>query len=69
MKRLFWLASLFAVATAQASELDTQLDTLKSVELQNVQVVSTRAAKNTPVAFTNMGADQLKNVNYGQDVP
>ena len=69
MKRLFWLASLFAVATAQASELDTQLDTLKSVELQNVQVVSTRATRKTPVAFTNMTKEQLKAVNHGKDIP
>ena len=69
MKRLFGLAALFAVATAQASELDTQLDTLKSVELQNVQVVATRATHKTPVAFTNMSKEQLKAVNHGQDIP
>jgi iron complex outermembrane receptor protein len=69
MKRLFWLASFFAVATAQASELDTQLDTLKSVELQNVQVVATRATRKTPVAFTNMTKEQLKAVNHGKDIP
>ena len=69
MKRFFWLASLFAVATAQASELDTQLDTLKSVELQNVQVVATRATRKTPVAFTNMTKEQLKAVNHGKDIP
>ncbi len=65
MKRVFTVAALCAAIGTQAEVIDT----LKSVELQNVQVVSTRAAKNTPVAFTNMGADQLKNVNYGQDVP
>jgi iron complex outermembrane receptor protein len=69
MKRLFGLAALFAVATTQASELDTQLDTLKSVELQNVQVVATRATHKTPVAFTNMSKEQLKAVNFGQDIP
>ena len=65
MKRVFTVAALCAAIGTQAEVIDT----LKSVELQNVQVVSTRAAKNTPVAFTNMGADQLKSVNYGQDVP
>lgn len=69
MKRLFGLAALFAVATTQAAELDTQLDTLKSVELQNVQVVATRATHKTPVAFTNMSKEQLKAVNFGQDIP
>ena len=69
MKRLFGLAALFAVATTQAAELDTQLDTLKSVELQDVQVVATRATHKTPVAFTNMSKEQLKAVNFGQDIP
>ena len=44
-------------------------DSLTNVKLQEVQVVSTRASKKTPVAFTNMNKDQIKAVNYGQDVP
>ncbi len=65
MKRLLSLAILGTVVTVQAEEADT----LKSVELQSVQVVSTRATKNTPVAFTNMDTEQLKTLNHGQDVP
>jgi iron complex outermembrane receptor protein len=64
MRKIFMMA-LLGVVTAQAAELDT----LRSVELQNVQVVSTRASKKTPVAFTNMNKEQLKAVNFGQDVP
>ena len=59
------MMALLGTLTAQADELDT----LKTVELQNVQVVSTRASKKTPVAFTDMSREQLKAVNYGQDVP
>jgi len=65
MTRKGFLWAAMAALTAQAQEADT----LKSVELQNVQVVSTRASKKTPVAFTNMNQEQLKSVNYGQDVP
>ena len=63
------MMALMGVATAHAAELDTQLDTLKSVELQNVQVVATRATHKMPVAFTNMSKEQLKAVNFGQDIP
>ena len=63
------MTALLGVVTAQAAEVDTQLDTLKSVELQNVQVVATRATKKTPVAFTNVDQEQLKAVNFGQDIP
>jgi len=65
MKRWYLLGLLGVVMTAQAEETDT----LKNVELQNVQVVATRATKKTPMAFTNMSKEQLKAVNYGQDVP
>ena len=67
--RKFFMMALLGTITAQAVELDTQMDTLKSVELQDVQVVSTRATKKTPMAFTNMDKEQLKAVNFGQDVP
>ena len=63
--RKFFMMALMGVATAHAAELDT----LKSVELQNVQVVATRATHKTPVAFTNMSKEQLKAVNFGQDIP
>ena len=60
------MLSMMGVALAAQSE---ETDTLKSVELQNVQVVSTRATRKTPMAFTNMGKEQLKAVNHGQDIP
>lgn len=64
MRKIFMMTLLGAVA-AHAVELDT----LKSVELQNVQVVATRATQKTPVAFTNVNKEQLKAVNFGQDIP
>ena len=64
--RRFLMLSMMGVALAAQSE---ETDTLKSVELQNVQVVSTRATRKTPMAFTNMGKEQLKAVNHGQDIP
>ena len=67
--RKFFMMALMGVATAHAAVVDTQLDTLKSVELQDVQVVSTRASRKTPMAFTNLSKEQLKAVNYGMDVP
>ena len=65
MRKLF---SLVAVATAVTAGAET-IDTTRIYSLQGVQVVSTRAQKNTPVAFTDMSQEALKSVNYGQDVP
>ncbi len=67
MKRILLMAVAGVVMTAQATE--AEMDTLKSVELQDVQVVATRASKKTPMAFTNMSQEQLKAVNHGQDIP
>ena len=44
-------------------------DTLKSVELQEVSVVATRATDKTPIAFTNVTAKDLAKKNFGQDIP
>ena len=65
MKRLFLLSALVASTVAQAETIDT----LRLYSLQGVQVVSTRASRNTPVAYTNVDAAQLKTLNHGQDVP
>ena len=67
MKRLLLgMAALVGVMSMNAQD---DLDSLLSVELQNVQVVSTRASKKTPMAYTNMDKKALKAVNFGQDVP
>ena len=65
MRFFFMMTVLCASLSLQAAELDT----LKNVELQEVEVMATRATKKTPMAFTNMDKEQLKAVNFGQDVP
>ena len=77
MKRfLSGMAALVCAVSMQSTnppvvpEIDpSELDTLRSVELEGVQVISTRASKKMPVAYTNMSQDELKAVNFGQDVP
>ena len=65
MQKLLILALFCTAVTAQAENEDS----LKLVELQEVQVTAVRASKKTPMAFTNMNKEELKGVNYGQDVP
>ena len=60
MKRL--LLSMVALVGAVSMNAQDDLDSLLSVELQNVQVVSTRASKKTPMAYTNMDREALKAV-------
>ena len=67
MKRL--VLGFAALVSAASMNAENDVDSLLSVELQGVQVTATRATKKTPVAFTDMSQEQLKSVNFGQDVP
>ena len=69
-KTMTLLAALISVATAySANPKQETLDTLRSYQLQDVQVVATRATKKTPMAFTNMSQEQIKRLNTGRDIP
>lgn len=63
-KKLFMGVALLSALHAMA-----QVDTTKTYELQDVQVVSTRATQKTPMAFSNLSRKQIQQVNYGKDVP
>ena len=65
MRKFFVMMGLAVGLVAQAQEADS----MKTYSLQDVQVVSTRASKKTPMAFTNMSQEAIKAVNFGQDVP
>ena len=58
-----------AMAEKAAKNTTVPGDSLTNVRLQEVQVVSTRATNKTPMAFTNVGKNQIKAVNHGQDIP
>ena len=53
-----------SVKEAESSEAAQPVDSLKTVELQGVQVRSLRASKKTPMAFTDMDKDQIKKVTW-----
>lgn len=56
-------------ADAAASKKAAKTDSVKTMALQEVQVLSTRAGKNTPMAHTDISKEQIKAVNYGKDIP
>ncbi|MEI7675782.1 MAG: TonB-dependent receptor [Bacteroidales bacterium] len=57
---------LFAGVTSFAQQ---KQDSLRVVHLQEVQVLSTRAAGKTPMAYSNVGKADVKKQNFGQDIP
>ena len=69
---LFATALLMGVANTASAANDKsgeRIDTLNARQLQEVQVVSTRATKKTPMAFTNISKQAIESVNYGKDIP
>ena len=68
---LFAAAAMLAASQAQgATKVKVaKTDSVKTVALQEVQVFSTRAGKKTPMAYTNIGKQELKQANFGKDVP
>ena len=56
-------------ASAVMAQVNEPTDSLLTQDLQEVQVLSTRATKKTPVAFSNLSKDDIQRVNYGKDVP
>lgn len=69
MKRSIFMMSLSFSAIAATAGIPEKLDTLSTYTLQGVQVTSTRATKKTPMAFTTLDKDKIKQVNFGHDIP
>ena len=66
---LLFAAFIFGVATtagAAKNKAGERIDTLKARQLQEVQVISTRASKKAPLAFTNVSKNDIQAVNYAR---
>lgn len=61
------LAGVTSMSIAQSG--DQQIDSLKTLNLEEVFVNSTRANEKTPVTFTNVKKEAIQSVNLGQDLP
>ncbi|WP_300699798.1 TonB-dependent receptor [Bacteroides sp.] len=68
MKRHAMMVCLLMAALSVCAQTH-QKDSLRVINLNEVEVISTRATGTTPVAFTNVSKEQLKKQNFGQDIP
>ena len=71
MKRIAMMMCLLVggASVIYAQEQSAVSDSLWRINLQEVEVVSTRATRTTPVAFTNIDKEKLQKQNLGQDLP
>ena len=66
------LLGCFVTMAATAICAQTQKhekDSLQKYDLQQVEIMSTRATETTPIAYTNIGSEELKRQNVGLDFP
>ena len=63
MKRHAMATCLLMAALGVCAQTQEQ-DSLRVINLQEVEVISTRATNSTPVAFTNIGKEQLKKTEF-----
>lgn len=69
MKKMFLLVAATATACSAWAQQSVSLDSLDYAELDELQVIATRATSTTPVAFTNVTKEEIRKVNLGKDLP
>lgn len=74
MTRLFWMTITFAVSlalplNAQKKAANPPTDTVRSAQLEPVEITAIRAADKAPFAKTNLKREDIEKVNIGQDLP
>lgn len=69
MRRMKFMAVCAAVALSVETHAQQKTDSLRIIELQGVEVVATRATKTTPMTFHNISKEELKETNFGKDIP
>ena len=67
MKKAFCVAAGFAVAATGV--FAQERDSMRMIDMESVQVTSTRAGEKTPIAYTNVLKEEIKAQNWGQDLP
>ena len=60
MNRKLHMLMLASIATMQCYATNETVDTLKTYELHDVTVTSTRAGKHTPMAYSSLDKNQIK---------
>ena len=68
MKKVFLFLAVLSPFVSCFSE-NVVADSLRSISLQEVEIVSVRATGNTPVTFSGLNKEAIRSVNFGADIP
>ncbi|MDR0681185.1 MAG: TonB-dependent receptor [Dysgonamonadaceae bacterium] len=64
---LFMMTSILSLSVLFAEKIE--VDSLNSLNLQEVEIVSSRANAKTPVTYSNVSKEEIETFNFGQDIP
>ena len=64
-----FLASCLLLSSAGMMAQSHKADSLQTIDLDEVNVVSTRVGEKSPVAHTNVSKEQIAELNTGKDLP
>lgn len=69
MNKKIWMITALQLCGLSVFAEQESADTLRHVDLEEVQVIATRATAHTPVAFVNVDKDAIRKQNAGLDIP
>jgi iron complex outermembrane receptor protein len=61
--------TLFSLLLAHSTIHAQKVDSLKQIDLQEVTISATMAGDKTPMSFTNIKRDKIRQNDFGQDMP
>ena len=61
--------AIFSLFCSSFSKAQSASDSIKIIDLQQVTITATMASDKTPMTFTNLKRDQIRQNDFGQDVP
>ena len=62
-------SALFVLLLSYSFTFAQTPDSLKQLELQQVTISATMAGNKTPMSFTNIKREQIRQNDFGQDIP
>ncbi|MCL2651103.1 MAG: TonB-dependent receptor [Candidatus Azobacteroides sp.] len=60
---------LFAALLSAQFSLAQKQDSLKTVNIEEVQIIASRVTEKTPLAYSNISKEQIGEQNFAQDIP
>ncbi|GHV08517.1 TonB-dependent receptor [Bacteroidia bacterium] len=69
MKKVFSFLQASFLSIIPVFADDFSGDSIKSIQLREVEVISVRATDKTPVTYSNLSKGTIESFNFGQDIP